>query len=86
MQKLLVVLYALGAITSASAAPSAGGQFPNPSLLDRALAQADEGRETRPTGHCIVSCEDRQITLKRCPDGDCPQFDCRTGYANCGVR
>ncbi len=86
MQKLLVVMYALGAITSASAESTADVTLPNPSLLERALALADEGRDSRPTGQCIVTCEDRLITLKRCPDGACPDYDCRTGYVNCGIR
>jgi len=90
MSKLLMVLCAVWAIASASAATFAGGaqtnQSNSASLRERALGLAADSREDRPTGQCIVSCEDRLITLRRCPDGECPDYDCRTGHANCGAR
>ena len=88
MHKLLVVSCLLAAMSSASAMPASDSLHSDPmnTLLNRALGLDAESRETRPAGQCIVSCGERMVTLKRCPDGDCPQFDCNTGYASCGAR
>lgn len=83
-----VVLCLLAAFTATNANPVRGilrSDSAN-TLLSRALGLSAENRETRPTGQCIVTCDDRMIALKRCPDGECPDYDCRSGYANCGVR
>lgn len=88
MQRLLLIVCALviNASTSVAAPQSVTDSMGSVSLLDRALGLAADQRELRPTGQCIVSCGDRMITLKRCPDGDCPEFDCRSGHANCAAR
>ena len=88
MHKLLVVSLAWVVAMAATAATAPDGSAPGDfqTLLERALQQPADGRERRPTGQCIVACDDRQVTLKRCADGDCPQFDCKTGVSNCGAR
>lgn len=55
-------------------------------LRERALETSFAQFETRPTGQCIYTCDDRMITLKRCPDGECPEYDCKTGQATCRSR
>jgi hypothetical protein len=88
MHKLLVVSFACGAFMAASAAAGRNGAAPGDSrtLLERALQQPSDSREARPTGQCIIACDDRMVPLKRCADDDCPQFDCKTGVTNCGAR
>ncbi len=88
MRKLFVVLGVLAVTSLAVAAPITNPYHANPTskLLSRALGLSAEDRETRPTGQCIATCDDRMITLRRCPDGECPDYDCRSDYANCGVR
>lgn len=82
-----LVVYAIATFAVASMSDFAGA---NPSqhttLLERAVGHSTFQRETRPTGQCIVSCDGRMIALKRCPDGDCPKFDCRTGALSCSSR
>jgi hypothetical protein len=56
------------------------------SLRYRALGTAATLSSGRPTGQCIYTCDDRMITLKRCPDGECPEYDCKTGQATCRSR
>jgi hypothetical protein len=88
MHKLLVVSFACVAIVAATAATGPNGAAPGDSrtLLERALQQPSDSRAARPSGQCIVACDDRQVTLKRCADGDCPAFDCKTGVIHCGAR
>jgi hypothetical protein len=90
MGKLLVVVCAILTVVAASAASPASertSSSTNPlSLRERALGLVDQDREVRPTGQCIATCDDRLVTLKRCPDGECPDYDCRSGYVNCGSR
>ena len=59
---------------------------PPATLLERALDLSATDQDSRPTGQCIFACGDQMVTLKRCPDGDCPEYDCRTGVANCSSR
>lgn len=59
---------------------------PARSLLERAVDAPVLMQEVRPTGQCIYVCGDRQIVLRRCPDGDCPEYDCQTGAATCRSR
>lgn len=56
------------------------------SLRQRALGPSATTTSERPIGQCIYVCGDRQIILRRCPDGDCPEYDCQTGTVNCGSR
>jgi hypothetical protein len=57
-----------------------------PTLLEKALNAPFAAQESRPTGQCIYACGDRQIILRRCPDGDCPESDCQTASATCRSR
>jgi hypothetical protein len=83
---LIVCAFAILAPTSVAAPGSAPDSQRSAALLDRALGLTADERELPPTGQCIVSCEDRMFALKRCPDGECPAFDCRSGVASCSGR
>jgi hypothetical protein len=56
------------------------------SLRQRALGSATTLSSGQPTGQCIYACDDRMVTLKRCPNGECPEYDCKTGEATCRSR
>jgi hypothetical protein len=66
--------------------PTHAQPAPGESLRQRALGPVATLSSGRPTGQCIYTCDDRVITLKRCPDGECPEYDCQTGTTNCGRR
>jgi len=82
---LLLVCMAI-ALASKADAPTESEWITHPlSLLERALDLPFSGQD-RPTGQCIYACGDRQILLRRCADGDCPEYDCQTGTATCRSR
>lgn len=88
MRKTMLSL-ALVVVTLPTVADAPGARMlrdPAATLLERALGTALAAPDTHPTGECIYACGDRQIILKRCPDGDCPEYDCQTGAASCRRR
>lgn len=89
MRSLVLILCAFATGFPASAdntIRSGANAEPPATLLERALDLVVTGQESRPTGQCIFTCGDQMVTLRRCPDGDCPAYDCRTGVASCSSR
>ena len=84
---ILLICFALTAVTCLAdgAAFHSSPEF-SPSLRERAVGDARAHQTQRPTGQCIYECDDRLISLKRCSDGDCPEYDCRTGTVTCRSR
>ncbi|MGE0467387.1 MAG: hypothetical protein AB7P44_13180 [Steroidobacteraceae bacterium] len=85
ISQVLNVVLALG-VLCIPPMPTHAEPAPRESLRQRALGATATLSSGRPTGQCIYACDDRMITLKRCPDGECPEYDCKTGEATCRSR
>jgi len=90
MGRLALALFvvALIDISSALADPKARPNLQQSSLtlLERALAERESDKVARPVGSCIYFCGDQVVEAERCPDGDCPAFDCHSRSNTCETK
>lgn len=70
----------------AEAARSTDQNASPPTLIARLLEDREPDRPARPIGSCVFVCGDRLIEVERCPNGDCPEFNCNTRVQACPVR
>lgn len=81
---MLAVAFAMAVHADASQGPSY--QLPPTKLLQRVLQEDERQRPARPIGQCVFACGDQLIELDRCPNGECPEFDCRSRAIGCPTR
>ncbi len=80
----LVPLYYSVAIADS---PSAASLHDDTStLLERALQERESDRVATPVGSCVYFCDDQLIEIERCPDGDCPAFECYARTKTCQTK
>ena len=88
MRSFVIILLALScsvAVTAETSVPADETAAP-PTLLQRLLQDRETERPARPIGQCVFACGDGLIEVERCPDGDCPVFECGTRAASCPIR
>lgn len=88
MARFIAVMLTLTFAMSVHAnSPRESGSATRPTtLLQRVLQQDERQRPARPIGQCVFACGDQLIEVDRCPDGECPEFDCRSRALVCPTR
>jgi hypothetical protein len=88
MRSLAIALLLIGTPSVASAdflkrpfAPNASAKLMAHLLQDRVQDQ-----RARPIGSCVFSCGDRLVEVERCPNGECPTFDCNARVQACPAQ